>query len=196
MLECWSARVLECWGSCDNQAVPCCPVRACHSLVWTPGSRLSDAGLVRTSSAQTSCEAGRLWLVGVLGSVEADVWKRKRGYCSSQRSGAPGYCPSLPGVQIGYHSPVAVTGCIGRNHLWRFCFLHLADAAVPSAPSSYCARSLVPPYAILFPTRRSGRGVLTAEAHLVSAPRPNPTLVGCPNPPSSHSHAVGLRLAR
>lgn len=201
-------------GLCDVQAVLCCPVRSMSpsQLVWPPGSRLSGAGLVRTSGVQTSCEAGRLWLVGVLRSVEADVEAEEGLFPPASGAERRGVSSKLAGGSDGvsqsqWQSMATMAAIISPKaarmpweppvkHALAFLLLHLVDAVVPRARSSSCACALVPPYAILFPTRRSRRGVLTAEAHWVSAPRPNPTLVGCPSPPSSHSDAVCLRLAR
>ncbi|KAH7022941.1 hypothetical protein EDB80DRAFT_806752 [Ilyonectria destructans] len=182
-------------------------------LVWPPGSRLSGAGLVRTSGAQTTLAARQgacgLWAYFVQWK---QMWKRKRGYFLQPAERSAGVLSKLAGGSDGVSQSqwllmAALAAIISRKvarmpqeppvkHALAFLLLHLVDAVVPRARSSYCARPLVPPYVVSFPTRRSRRGVLTAEAHLVSAPRPNPTLVGCPSPPSSHSDAVYLRLAR
>lgn len=207
--------VLGVLGLCDDQAVLCCPVRSMSpsQLVWPPGSRLSGAGLVRTSGAQTTLAARQgacgLWAYFVQWK---QMWKRKRGYFLQPAERSAGVLSKLAGGSDGVSQSqwllmAALAAILSRKvarmpqeppvkHALAFLLLHLVDAVVPRARSSYCARPPVPPYAVLFPTRRSGRGDLTAEAHLVSAPRPNPTLVGCPSPPSSHSDAVYLRLAR
>lgn len=205
---CWGR-----WGSVTTRLYCAVLYEVCHPRNWS--GRLVLVCLVQDwSGLQVRRLAARQGACGLWAYFVQwkQMWKRKRGYFLQPAERSAGVLSKLAGGSDGVSQSqwllmAALAAIISRKvarmpqeppvkHALAFLLLHLVDAVVPRARSSYCARPPVPPYAVLFPTRRSRRGVLTAEAHLVSAPRPNPTLVGCPSPPSSHSDAVYLRLAR